>query len=135
MFESIESTKKISLYFDKVKNIYQNVIPVVVQDHKTKEVLTVAYINKEAFKTSLLTKKVVFFSTSRNKIWFKGATSDNEFQLIEARVNCEQNSLLFLARPIRNGICHTKNSQNQYRMTCFYRKVLDQNNMIFSPEE
>ena len=67
-------------------------------------------------------KKLVLWSSSRNELWIKGATSGETFELIEAYVNCEQNSLLFIVRPERGGICHTKNSNGEPR-NCYYRRI------------
>ena len=62
------------------------------------------------------------WSTSRNTLWFKGETSGETFDLLEAYVNCEQNSLLYVVRPCRGGICHTKNKAGAPR-NCYYRKI------------
>lgn len=98
------------------------VIPVAIQNIDTKEVILVAYTNEYAMKESFAKRKLVLWSTSRNKIWFKGETSGETFDLIEAYVNCEQNSLLYLVRPCRGGICHTKNKAGEPR-NCYYRKI------------
>ena len=71
------------------------VIPVAVQNADTKEVILVAYTNEFAMKESFAKRKLVLWSTSRNKLWFKGETSGETFDLLEAYVNCEQNSLLY----------------------------------------
>ena len=57
-----------------------------------------------------------------NELWEKGKTSGETFDLVEVRVNCEQNSLLYRVRPRRGGICHTKNRKGEPR-NCFYRKL------------
>jgi phosphoribosyl-AMP cyclohydrolase len=98
------------------------VIPVAIQNIDTKEVILVAYTNEFAMKESFSKRKLVLWSTSRNKLWFKGETSGETFDLIEAYVNCEQNSLLYLVRPCRGGICHTKNKSGEPR-NCYYRKI------------
>jgi phosphoribosyl-AMP cyclohydrolase len=99
-----------------------NVIPVAVQNADTKEVILVAYANEQALQHSIRTKIATFWSTSRNELWIKGESSGNLFQLLEIRVNCEQNSLLYLVRPKGDGICHTRNSHGQAR-NCFYRRL------------
>ncbi|HEX2394673.1 MAG TPA: phosphoribosyl-AMP cyclohydrolase, partial [Bacteroidales bacterium] len=73
----------------------KTLIPVVTQDINSKEVLILAYVNKEAFDESLKSRYVTFYSRSRNEIWKKGSTSGDFLHLEEIRVNCEQNSLLF----------------------------------------
>lgn len=100
----------------------KGIIPVVVQEVDSREVILVAYINQQAFEESLKRKKLVLWSSSRNELWIKGATSGETFELIEAYVNCEQNSLLFIVRPERGGICHTKNSNGEPR-NCYYRRI------------
>ena len=98
------------------------VIPVAVQNADTKEVILVAYTNEFAMKESFAKRKLILWSTSRNKLWFKGETSGETFDLLEAYVNCEQNSLLYVVRPCRGGICHTKNQAGRPR-NCYYRKI------------
>ena len=98
------------------------VIPVAVQNADTKEVILVAYTNEFAMKESFAKRKLVLWSTSRNKLWFKGETSGETFDLLEAYVNCEQNSLLYVVRPCRGGICHTKIAAGAPR-NCYYRRI------------
>ena len=98
------------------------VIPVAVQNADTKEVILVAYTNEFAMRESFAKRKLVLWSTSRNKLWFKGETSGETFDLLEAYVNCEQNSLLYVVRPCRGGICHTKNAAGAPR-NCYYRRI------------
>ena len=98
------------------------VIPVAVQNADTKEVILVAYTNEYAMKQSFEKRKLVLWSTSRNKLWFKGETSGETFDLLEAYVNCEQKSLLYIVRPCRGGICHTKNAAGAPR-NCYYRRI------------
>lgn len=121
----LEEGTQLKLDFSKIWKIAQNckdVIPVAVQNADTKEVILVAYTNELAMKESFEKKKLILWSTSRNKHWFKGETSGETFDLIEARVNCEQNSLLYIVRPCRGGICHTKNAAGEPR-NCYYRKI------------
>lgn len=98
------------------------VIPVAVQNADTKEVILVAYTNEFAMREAFAKRKLVLWSTSRNKLWFKGETSGETFDLLEAYVNCEQNSLLYVVRPCRGGICHTKNRRGEPR-NCYYRRI------------
>jgi phosphoribosyl-AMP cyclohydrolase len=95
---------------------------VAVQHADTKELILVAYTNELAFRKSLADRSLVLWSTSRGELWEKGKTSGETFDLVEARVNCEQNSLLYLVRPRRGGICHTKNQAGQPR-NCYYRRI------------
>ncbi|HBF38934.1 MAG TPA: phosphoribosyl-AMP cyclohydrolase [Firmicutes bacterium] len=125
LMHSLEEGKLLQLDFAKIAKITANcpdVIPVAVQNMDTKEVILIAYVNQKALELSLSTRTAIFWSTSRNKLWEKGKTSGESFDLVEAYVNCEQNSLLFLVRPRRGGICHTKNQQGEPR-NCYYRKI------------
>ena len=98
------------------------VLPVAVQNADTREVILVAYVNQTALEVSIKTRTATFWSTSRNELWIKGKTSGETFDLLEVYVNCEQNSLLYLVRPRRGGICHTKNQHGAPR-NCFYRRL------------
>ena len=123
--EELEEGTELHLDFDKISKVAaqaSGVMPVAVQNVDTKEVILVAYVNKAAFQKSIETGIATFWSTSRNELWVKGATSGNTFELVEVRVNDEQNSLLFLVRQKGEGICHTRNSKGQAR-NCFYRKL------------
>ena len=99
-----------------------DIIPVAVQDADTREVILVAYTNELALKKAVAERTAIFWSTSRNELWEKGKTSGETFDLLEARVNCEQNSLLYIVRPRRGGICHTKNQKGEPR-NCYYRRI------------
>jgi phosphoribosyl-AMP cyclohydrolase len=99
-----------------------DVIPVAVQNADTKEIILVAYTNREAFQRSIRTRVATFWSTARNELWIKGESSGNTFELSEVRVNCEQNSLVYLVLPKREGICHTRNSRGRAR-NCYYRRL------------
>jgi phosphoribosyl-AMP cyclohydrolase len=98
------------------------VIPCAVQDADTGEVILIAYVNERALEAAIRTRSAVFWSTSRDELWEKGRTSGETFDLVEVRVNCEQNSLLYRVRPRRGGICHTKNAAGEPR-NCYYRRL------------
>ncbi len=97
-------------------------IPVAVQDADSGELILVAYTNEKAMQKSFAERTLVLWSTSRNELWEKGKTSGETFELVEARVNCDQNSLLYRVRPRRGGICHTRNRAGEPR-NCYYRRV------------
>jgi phosphoribosyl-AMP cyclohydrolase len=125
MSKELEEGLKLELDWDKVEKAAaacKGIIPVAVQHADTKEVILVAYINKQAFEESLKRKMLVLWSSSRQELWIKGLTSGETFELLEARVNCEQNSLLFIVRPNRGSICHTKNKNGEPR-DCYYRRI------------
>lgn len=122
-YMELEETKELMLDFNKIDSITDSgAIPVVVQDIDTKEVLLLAYVNKTALEESIKQRKVILWSTSRKKLWFKGAESGNTFTLHRIFVNCEQNSLLFMASPDKGGMCHTKRD-GEYRRGCYYREL------------
>ena len=91
--------------------------------------LIVAYVNQEALDYSLQNGIAAFWSTSRNELWVKGATSGDTLRLVEVRVNCEQNSLLYLVRPEGTGACHTKYATGTSRPSCYYRKLISGNRL------
>ncbi len=121
MSRELEETSELRLDFAKLDRI-TGVIPVAVQHVDTKEVILIAYTNREAMEESFKKRKLVLWSTSRNQRWFKGETSGETFDLLEAYVNCEQNSLVYVVRPCRGNICHTKNSKGEPR-NCYYRRI------------
>ncbi len=131
----IEETNQLMLDWDKIRNMpdENHVIPVAVQNLDTKEVILVAYINEEALKESIRLKKAVFWSTSRNKLWFKGAESGNTFTLHHIYVNCEQNSLVFQVTPDNGNICHT--SYNGVANNCYYRELDMETMMLINLNE
>lgn len=125
MSKELEEGGELRLDFNKLEKAVgqsKGIIPVAVQNADTREVILVAYTNELAFRKTLETRSLVLWSTSRNELWEKGKTSGESFDLVEARVNCEQNSLLYVVRPRRGAICHTKNKSGQPR-NCYYRKI------------
>ncbi|HOJ78846.1 MAG TPA: phosphoribosyl-AMP cyclohydrolase [Bacillota bacterium] len=123
--KELEEGTTLQLDFSKIAKIAEkckDVIPVAVQNVDTKEVILVAYVNELALKASIESKTAIFWSTSRNELWEKGKTSGETFELLDVFVNCEQNSLLYIVRPRRGGICHTKNQKGEPR-NCYYRKI------------
>jgi phosphoribosyl-AMP cyclohydrolase len=122
----LEDDKDILIDFEKLRKIAQSpepVVPVVVQDAVTKEVLILAYANEKALRYTLESGIATFWSTSRNELWIKGKTSGDELQLVEVRVNCEQNSLLYLVKMKGKGSCHVKDASGQTRFGCYYRRI------------
>ncbi|MCY8016641.1 bifunctional phosphoribosyl-AMP cyclohydrolase/phosphoribosyl-ATP diphosphatase HisIE [Bacillus haynesii] len=81
-------------------------IPAIVQDAASKEVLTLAYMNKESFEKTLETKETWFFSRSREELWHKGATSGNIQRVKDIRLDCDQDALIVLVEPA-GPACHT----------------------------
>ena len=126
--KELEEGRALQLDFTKLQKIARTeslVVPVVVQDAETKDVLVVAYANQLALETTLKTGIATFWSTSRNELWIKGKTSGDTLKVEEVRVNCEQNSLLYLVRMTGGGVCHTKDAAGKTRPTCYYRVIKD----------
>ncbi len=127
MSHEIEEGLVERLDFDKLGKVAacgQALLPVVVQHADTQEVLVVAYANREALTRTLKDRVAVFWSSSRNELWIKGATSGDYLDLVDVRVNCEQNSLLYVVRPRGVGGCHTKGADGKNRMSCYYRRIV-----------
>ena len=123
------------LDFDKVAKIGRDghqVVPVVLQDAESGDVLFIGYANEEAYRETLARQSAVLYSTSRNEIWHKGATSGDVLELVDVRVNCEQNSLLYLVRKAGQGVCHTKDADGATRQTCYYRSVASPDQLAFT---
>ncbi|ADC64465.1 Phosphoribosyl-AMP cyclohydrolase [Ferroglobus placidus DSM 10642] len=94
----------------------KGLIPVIVQDVKTKEVLMLAYANEEALKRTIKTGYAHYFSRSRKKLWMKGEESGNVQRVVEIRVDCDGDAILYLVE--QKGVaCHTGN------YSCFFRKL------------
>ena len=91
-------------------------VPTIVQDHKTKEVLMLAYMNKESLKKTLEGDTTWFYSRSRNELWNKGATSGHFQYVKEIKIDCDNDTILILVEQV-GAACHTGNK------TCFYRDL------------
>ncbi len=91
-------------------------VTAVVVDHLSGEVLVVAHMNAEAIAATFATGKVHFWSRSRGKLWMKGETSGHVLNVVEARVDCDQDALLIRARPA-GPTCHTG------ARSCFFRRI------------
>jgi len=81
-------------------------IPIIVQDAKTKEVLTLAYSNKESLELTKKTRNSWFWSRSRNKLWMKGEESGNTQKVKEILVDCDADAIIYLVEP-SGPACHT----------------------------
>ncbi len=89
-------------------------IPAIVQDAESREVLMLAYMNRQALEQTLQTKKSTFYSRSRQSLWVKGETSGNFQFVLQALYDCDEDTILLLVKPA-GPACHTGNH------TCFYR--------------
>jgi len=110
----MKKTKKFDA--NLIKYDRKGLVPAVIQDYKSKEVLMLAYMNKESLKRTLRLKKTVFWSRSRRQYWVKGATSGNLQFVKQVRYDCDMDALLISVR--QSGVaCHTGNR------SCFYRLI------------
>jgi phosphoribosyl-AMP cyclohydrolase len=135
MSSALEEGLTTELDFDKVAKIGRaghQVVPVVLQDVDSGDVLFIGYANEEAYRLTLERRSAVLYSTSREEIWHKGATSGDVLELVDVRVNCEQNSLLYVVRKAGAGVCHTKDESGATRQTCYYRSVTDAHGLRFN---
>ncbi len=98
-------------------------LPVVLQNADTEQVLFVAFTNRRAFRLSLQEGEVYLWSRSRRKLWHKGASSGDFLKLIEVRINCNQDSLLYLVKPLGRGVCHQQDKNGVPYPTCYSRTI------------
>ena len=103
-------------YLSEIKYDANGLVPAIVQDAETKEILMMAYMNEESLKLTFEKGETVFWSHSRNKLWHKDTTSGNIQKVIEVRVDCDADTLLILVHPA-GPACHTG------ERTCFYRSI------------
>jgi len=101
----------------------QKLLPVVTQDYTTREVLILAFVNKEAFDETRRSGYATYWSRSRNELWKKGLTSGDMLKIDEIRINCEQNSLLYMVTPQGKGACHAKKEDGMPYSSCYYRRI------------
>nr|WP_042354273.1 bifunctional phosphoribosyl-AMP cyclohydrolase/phosphoribosyl-ATP diphosphatase HisIE [Bacillus rubiinfantis] len=91
---------------DEIKFAENGLVPAIIQDAQTLEVLTLAYMNKESLEKTLATGETWFFSRSRQELWHKGETSGNTQAVEEIKYDCDQDALLVLVTP-KGPACHT----------------------------
>jgi len=120
----------IKLDFGKMDGL----IPAVVQEYETGEVLMLAYMNKEAWEETLSTGKATYYSRSRKELWVKGKTSGNLQLIREIRIDCDDDTVLLKVEQLGGAACHTGHK------SCFFKKVEDDSvkvvgTPLFDPEE
>lgn len=103
----------VSLDFKKMGGL----IPAIVQEHQTGEVLMLAFMNEAAWEKTLKTGKATFYSRTRNTLWTKGSTSGNEQIVKEIRIDCDDDTVLLKVEQIGGAACHTGHR------SCFYNKL------------
>lgn len=121
----------IELNFEKSAD---GLLPAIVQDYKSGEVLMLAYINKLSWQETLATGKAHYWSRSRSKLWLKGESSGHVQMIKEVLVDCDEDTVVFKVEQLGGAACH-----KGYR-SCFYRKVQDNGlevcgEMIFDPKK
>jgi phosphoribosyl-AMP cyclohydrolase len=92
-------------------------VATVIQDHKTNRVLMVGFMNEEAWKNTVATGNVTFYSRSRNKLWVKGETSGHKLLVKEIATDCDQDAVLIKVEPLGPGVCH------EGYESCFVRQL------------
>ncbi len=103
----------VTLDFEKLDGL----VPAVVQDHKTGDVLMVGFMNQEAWETTLRTGKATFFSRTRQTLWTKGLTSGNVQLVKEIRIDCDDDTVVLKVEQVGGAACHTG------RKSCFYNLI------------
>jgi len=92
-------------------------VPVIVQDDRTGDVLMLGFMNEDALAQTRRTGEVVFYSRSRNRLWKKGESSGHVLKVREVRIDCDADALLIRVAPVGPGVCH-----EGYR-SCFFRRM------------
>ena len=92
-------------------------IPAIVQDYKSGEILMLAYINQLAFKKTMETGKAHYWSRSRKKLWLKGETSGHVQIIHQILVDCDEDTVVYKVEQLGEAACHTGHR------TCFYKRV------------
>jgi phosphoribosyl-AMP cyclohydrolase len=124
-----KDNKMIELDFNKTGGL----LPAIVQDNKTGEVLMLAYTNRESWEATLETGKATYYSRSRDQLWVKGETSGHVQIVKEIRVDCDNDTVLLKVEQLGGAACH-----KGYK-SCFYRKVEDDalvvtHDLVFDPK-
>jgi len=92
-------------------------ITAIAQDHETKEILMLAWMNQDALNKTIQTSEAHYWSRSRQELWHKGATSGAIQEVKEIRIDCDQDAIILIVNQKGTGACHTS------RPSCFYRKI------------
>jgi len=98
----------------------KGLIPAIIQDADTKEVLMLGYMNKESLQRTLSSGEIWFYSRSRKKLWHKGETSGNIIKVKSLWIDCDNDTILVMAKPT-GPVCHTGEK------TCFFRELDEKN--------
>ncbi len=120
----------IELDFSKLGGL----VPAVVQDYQTGDVLMLAFMNQDAWEATLATGQATYYSRSRQMLWIKGKTSGHLQLVQEIRVDCDDDTVLLKVKQVGGAACHTGHK------SCFFKKVADgavtiDSVPVFDPEE
>ncbi|MGB7219556.1 MAG: phosphoribosyl-AMP cyclohydrolase [Vicinamibacterales bacterium] len=95
-------------------------IPAVIQDADSSEILMVGFMNEQALADTRRTGYATFFSRTRNKLWMKGETSGNRLEVVDVLVDCDEDTILLKVKRLGDGnVCHTG------ERSCFYRRLTE----------
>lgn len=108
---------------DLIKFDEKGLIPAIIQDERTKQVLMLGYMNPESLEITMKENIACFWSRSRQKLWRKGETSGNVLKVKQIRIDCDGDTLLLLCEPA-GPTCHTNET------SCFYRRVENDGNIV-----
>jgi phosphoribosyl-AMP cyclohydrolase len=113
---------------------FNGLLPAIVQDYETGEVLMLAFMNEEAWESTLSTGRATYFSRSRQKLWIKGETSGHVQMVREIRIDCDDDTVLLKVKQVGDAACHTG-----YK-SCFHKKIEDgavliSGKLVFDPKE
>ncbi len=120
----------VTLDFDKLGDL----VPAIVQDYKTGEILMLAFMNKDAWEATLATGNATYYSRSRKELWEKGKTSGHLQVVKEIRIDCDNDTVLLKVEQVGGAACHTGHR------SCFFKRVEDRSikiigKPVFDPEE
>lgn len=124
--EELEESIHVQLQFDKRGGL----LPVIVQEYDSGQILMLGYANRQAFENTIETGKATFWSTSRNKLWIKGEQSGNALLLKKILVDCDQDAIIYQIELIGDGVCHTIDENGKHRKACFYRSYDSKQNKL-----
>jgi phosphoribosyl-AMP cyclohydrolase len=121
-------------WLDKVSWTADGLIPVIVQESGTSDILMFAWMNREALELTATTGQAVYWSRSRNKLWRKGEESGHVQKILEIRMDCDEDVILIVVEQVGGIACHTG------RHSCFFRKLdgdqwISDQPVLKSPEE
>jgi phosphoribosyl-AMP cyclohydrolase len=121
--------------FDSIKFNLDGLVPAIAQDDATGDILMMAWMNRESLQETVQTKRAVYWSRSRNKLWRKGEESGNYQDIKSIHIDCDGDVILLRVKQMGDAACHTGHR------TCFYREVtgdgnsfIEKNDIVFDPK-